>query len=211
MDALKAIDKVAGKIAFGRGLTFMEAHVLKAMELISQTNAGRVRLSKELSIGEGAARTLVKHLKREGLIATSKMGCTLTRKGRRIYDDFSFKFSEAQEIPQDPIALGPFNVALLVKGGVEGVRRGLEQRDAAIWAGASGATTLIFKEGRLVMPGLQEDRLEASSEMEKRLVSIFQPEEGDVIVVGSASDRWSAELGAKAATLAVLKASASKK
>jgi len=71
--SLDLIAKIAGKIAPGRAPSFIEVHVIKALEVICSGEAvGRVRLSKLLGLGEGEARTLVKHLKNEGLIEVSR-------------------------------------------------------------------------------------------------------------------------------------------
>ena len=60
------IEKVASKIAPGRVPSFNEAQVVKALEIIdAYGTVGRIRLSKELGLGEGATRTLLKHLKKE--------------------------------------------------------------------------------------------------------------------------------------------------
>jgi hypothetical protein len=66
LELSKVIERVTSKVALGREPSFTEAHVIKALEIIgSGESAGRIRLSKELGLGEGATRTLVKHLKNE--------------------------------------------------------------------------------------------------------------------------------------------------
>jgi len=67
------IERVASKIAPGRAPSFNEAQVIKALEIIcAHGTVGRVRLSKELELGEGTTRTLLKHLKKERLIEGSR-------------------------------------------------------------------------------------------------------------------------------------------
>jgi len=85
------------------------------------------------------------------------------------------------------------------------VTYGLEQRDAAIKAGASGATTLVFSHNRLAMPGTSEDVFQNIQLIHNMLVSKLKPRENDVIIIGSADDRLTAEFGAKAAVLVLLK------
>ncbi len=84
------------------------------------------------------------------------------------------------------------------------VKYGLEQRDAAVAAGARGATTLIFTKSGLIMPGTGEDIKKAGSSITTSL-SALSLKEGDVIVIGSADERLKAALGAKAAALELLK------
>jgi hypothetical protein len=79
---------------------------------------------------------------------------------------------------------------------------GIEQRDAAIKMGASGATTLLFKENKFVMPASSNDSLKKEREVRRMLVEKLNPRDGDVIIIGSAdSNEKTAELGAKNAAL----------
>jgi aminoglycoside N3'-acetyltransferase len=97
-----------------------------------------------------------------------------------------------------------FNVAVRVRGMKDFIRYGLEQRDAAIMAGAKGATTLIFAENKLTMPGMKEDVLESDQSIFTSL-SKLSLKEGDVIIIGSANEKINAELGARTAALDLLR------
>lgn len=203
--SLEAVSKVAGKIAPGRLPSFVEAHVIKALEEIGlQGSVGRLKLSKDLHLGEGEVRTLVRHLKYEGLIEVSKSGTSLSAGGRKLLSHLRILVSEQVDIPSTPLTVGSFNVAVRVKGMKDSIKHGLEQRDAAIIAGAKGATTLVFTKNRLTMPGTEED-------VSKREPSILDSlsklslNEGDVIIIGSADEKIRAELGAKTAALELLK------
>jgi hypothetical protein len=80
----------------------------------------------------------------------------------------------------------------------------LEQRDAAIMAGAKGATTLVFTKNRLTIPGTEEDVSKSDPSLLTSL-SKLSLNEGDVIILGSADEKIRAELGAKTAALELLK------
>jgi hypothetical protein len=205
LNPLETIGKVAGKIAPGRLPSFAEAHVIKALEEIGlQENVGRLKLSKDLHLGEGETRTLVKHLKNEGLIEVSKSGISLSAAGKRLLSGLRVLVSEQIDVPSTLLTVGPFNVAVRVKGIKDSVHYGLEQRDAAIMAGAKGATTLIFTKNRLTMPGTGED---VSKNDPSILASLSKLDlnEGDVIIIGSADEKIKAEFGAKTAALELLK------
>ncbi|MGA2310211.1 MAG: DUF4443 domain-containing protein [Candidatus Bathyarchaeia archaeon] len=205
MNPLETIGKVAGKIAPGRLPSFAEAHVIKALEEIGlQENVGRLKLSKDLHLGEGEARTLVKHLKNEGLIEVSKSGISLSAAGKRLLSGLRVLVSEQIDVPSTPLTVGPFNVAVRVKGIKDSVQYGLEQRDAAIMAGAKGATTLIFTKNRLTMPGTGKDVSKSDPSILASL-SKLDLNEGDVIIIGSADEKIKAEFGAKTAALELLK------
>ena len=208
MKTLETVTRVAAKIAPGRLPSFSEAQVVKALEDISlQENMGRLKLSKDLHMGEGETRTLVRHLKNEGLIDVSKSGISLSQDGRRLLSSLRTLVSEQIEMPSTPLTVGPFNVAVRVTGMKDSIKFGLEQRDAAILAGAKGATTLVFTKNRLTMPGTGEDVSKSDSSIPASL-SKLSLNEGDVIIIGSSNEKIKAELGAKTAALELLKSHA---
>jgi predicted transcriptional regulator len=205
MDPLEVVTKVAAKTAPGRSPSFAKAHIVKALEEIGcQESVGRLKLSKDLQIGEGEIRTIIKHLKNEGLIDVSKAGISLSSSGRKLLSRLKAIVSEPLEVPSTPLTVGPFNVAVRVTGMRDHVEYGLEQRDAAVIAGAKGATTLIFAKNRLIMPGTNED-LTKSNQSALASLSKLGLNEGDVIIIGSANEKTKAELGARAAALELLK------
>ncbi len=206
MGSLDLIEKIAGKMAPGRTPSFIEAHVIKALEIIGSGEAvGRIRLSKMLGLGEGEGRTLVKHLRNEGLIEVSRAGIVLSQFGKEILSDLRFQIGEEWGVPQSPLTVGPSNVAVVVRNAATLVKKGLEQRDAAIKVGALGATTLIFRDKRLVIPEMDEIFLRDAPSVCEFLVSKLKPKEGDVIIIGSAEDKLAAEIGVKTAALELLR------
>ena len=208
METLETVNRVAAKIAPGRLPSFAEAHVLKALEDISlQKTVGRLKLSKDLHLGEGETRTLVRHLQNEGLIDVSKVGISLSASGRRLLSSLRTFVSEQIEMPSTPLTVGPFNVAVRVTGMKDSIKFGLEQRDAAIMAGAKGATTLVFTKNRLTMPGTGEDVAKSVPSIPASL-SKLSLNEGDIIIIGSSDEKIRAELGAKTAALELLKSRA---
>lgn len=205
MDVLETVSRVAAKTAPGRLPSFAEAHVVKALEEIGvQETIGRIKLSKDLHLGEGEGRTLVRHLKNEGLIEVSKSGISLSATGRRLLSRLRDLLSEQVDVPSTRLTVGAFNVAVRVTGMKGCVKYGLEQRDAAIVAGAKGATTLVFTKNRLIMPGTGEDVSKTDPSIHVAL-SKLGLNEADVVIIGSADEKIEAELGGKAAALELLK------
>ena len=206
MEILEIVGRVSSKIAPGRFPSFAEAHVLKALEEISlEKSVGRLKLSRDLCLGEGETRTLVKHLKNEGLIEVSKSGISLSEAGRKLLLSLRTVLSEQVAIPSTPLTVERFNFAVRVTGMKNSVRYGLEQRDAAIMAGAKGATTLVFTKNGLTLPGTGEDVSKSGSDVIAAL-SKLSLKEGDVVIIGSADEKIRAELGAKTAAFELLKA-----
>ncbi len=211
MELLSTIERVTRKIAPGRAPSFTEANVIKALEIIcGGETVGRIRLSREIGLGEGVTRTLVKHLKNEGIIEVSKSGIMLSRDGEKLFSDLSSKISSGVEVPASPLTVGPSNIAVLVKDVSQWVKRGLEQRDAAIKAGALGATTLSFSRKGLTVPSMEREVLKNIPHIHKLLVSKLGPKENDVIIIGSGENKTSAEIGAKMAAFELLRSKATK-
>jgi predicted transcriptional regulator len=178
---------------------------VKALEEIDiQQPVGRMKLSKDLHLGEGEARTLVRHLKNEGLIDVSQSGITLSNAGKKLLSSLRAYISKQIDVPSTPLTVGPFNIAVRVAGMKDSVKYGLEQRDAAILAGAKGATTLVFTKNRLTMPGAEEDISKSDPSLLAKL-SNLSLKEGDVLVIGSGEEKIRAELGALSAALELLK------
>ncbi len=206
MEFSSLITKITKKIAPGRAPSFTEAHVIKALEMIRKRKiVGRILMSKELGLGEGTTRTLVKHLKKEKLVEVSRKGIELSKYGEELFSKLRFHISEGVEIPSSSLTVGPYNVGVLVKNMAQAVKYGLEQRDTAIRAGASGATTLVFSENKLSMPGVKEDVFKNVPSICEVLLSKLEPQENDVIIIVSAEDPKTAELGAKMSAFELLK------
>jgi predicted transcriptional regulator len=203
---LEFIERVTRKIAPGPAPSFNEAHVVKALELIGKYGTvGRIRLSKELGLGEGTTRTLLKHLKNEGITQSSRSGISFSEEGKKLFSDLRSKLSGGVEVPRSPLTVGSFNIAVLVRDAAQAVGSGMEQRDIAIKSGASGATTLVFSGNKLSMPTCEQNVSESMPILHKELVTKLNPNQNDVIIVGSGENRELAEIGAKMAAIKLLK------
>ena len=200
------IERVARKIAPGPNPSFEEIHVVKALEIVGKKAAvGRKRLSEQVGLGEGATRTLIRHLRKEDLIETSRTGISLTPLGERIFSPFKSIFAGPLQVPQSSLTIGPFNVAFLVRDAGEAVTNGLEERDAAIRLGALGATTLVCHGGKMILAGTSNDVYNETQNILKELLMELQPNENDVLIVGTAESEDLAELGSRASALSLLK------
>jgi predicted transcriptional regulator len=203
---LEVIKRVMRQTAPGPAPSFNEAHVVKALEIVGECGAvGRIRLSKELGLGEGATRTLLKHLKSEGMTRSSRSGISFSEEGEKVFSDMRSKLSEGVEVPSTPLTIGTVNIAVLVRDAAQAVGSGMEQRDIAIKSGALGATTLVFSGNKLSMPKCVEDVSESTPLLHDKLVTKLNPSQNDVIIVGSGETREQAEMGAKMAALKLLK------
>jgi len=200
MEALSLLEKVSEKLAPGRSPSFNEAHVLKAIEVISEDDVGRKQLALRLDLGEGMTRNLVSRLRDNGLLETSRRGMSLSRKGKQLLDEL-MQTMRSGEFPESNLTVAKKNYVVLVKGYKGAVRYGVEQRDNALLAGAAGATTVIYNQKGLYMPGTERM---IEPRIRDFILRELQPEHGDVMIIGSAESLHMAEMGAKAAALKLL-------
>jgi hypothetical protein len=186
----------------GPRAVFTQVDVLKALVAIGKSGkVGRGRLGALTGLGQGEVRTLIKRLKDNQLIVIEVDGCRLSKKGEKEYAKISSLLLWSGAVKAKPLELGERCWAVLVAGVDKGVRYGIEQRDAAIKAGADGAFTSVFKSGRFTVPGEGADcEKDGPSEPWVSLRKVG-PHEGDVVVVTGSSKEADAENGALAAVL----------
>ena len=200
----KFITEVAGKKAPGPSTTFTVFHVFYALELLSQKPLGRNTLAKKLCVGDGAVRTIISRLKSAGLIESSKEGCTLTKKGVETWEQFEQFFPKRVEIPKTELSQSEFNFAFLVKDSGNKVKSGIDQRDAAIIAGARKALVTVFKDGHLhiqsVSDSIEKDYPKAATQILEQLA----PQDNDVVIIAGADSALRAKRGAFAAAWTLL-------
>jgi len=196
----KFLESLLEEKAHGPYPSFSVFHLIRSFELIAKTSqVGRGKLSEELKIGEGATRTLIERLKIARLISVSKKGCSLTEKGEKIWEEFKSIFPQKTHLERNELALADCNIVVQIRGGGDRVRTGIEQRDAAVIAGAKGAATMVFKDKKLVMPNISENVSHDFPTASRQITALLKLRENDAVVVASA-DTWSkAEYGALAA------------
>ncbi len=196
------LSKVAQRHAPSRMLSFDLVHVFKTMQMMSENHKiSRSMMMQELGLGEGSIKTLVKHLKMHGLVENSNAGMWLTNKGDSLYTKLHVIIPRETDITKCSVALGKFNHAVLLKNMAYNIKSGIEQRDAAIKAGAVGATTLICKNERLVLPGTGEDLMRNDQKIHSLIMEKLSPKQNDVIIIGSSQNKKIAEIAAKSAAL----------
>ena len=200
----KFIQGIAGKKAPGPSTTFTVFHIFYALELMAKETLGRNKLAKKLNVGDGAVRTIISRLRNAGLIETSKEGCSLTKKGLEIWRQFEQVFPKRIEIQKSELSESEFNFAFLVKNSGQKVRSGIDQRDAAIIAGARKALVIVSKNGHLhiesVSDSIEKDYPKAASQILKQLA----PEDNDVIIIAGADSALKAKRGAFAASWSLI-------
>lgn len=184
-------------------VSFDMVHVFKTLQLIEvYGHVSREMLCDELELGEGATRTLMKHLKMQNLIESTNAGTKMSKKGNALFNEFLSSIPYELSLSKCSITLGKHNYAVLVKQMGSTVKSGIEQRDAAIKMGASGATTLLFIDNKFFIPLTGFDALQNEFRLSKQLIETLHPEDGDVIIIGTDDhSEKKAEFAAKSAAL----------
>lgn len=199
-DFKRTIEDMANPIAPGPSMKFTISHIFFTLELIAEKSIGRNTLARKLQVGEGTIRTIVYRLKKDGLIETSKKGCNLTNKGQTMWKQFEAFFPRRTEIEKTELTNAEDNYAFLVKNSGSNVRSGIEQRDAAIVAGAKIAVIIVSKQGHLTIESVSNRVEKRFPEAADKILKTFHPENNDVIVLVGASTLWKAKHGAFAAS-----------
>lgn len=203
---VKTLQKVASRIAPSRILSFQIVHVLKTLQLAQERgHVSRHTLCKKLDLGEGTVKTLVKHLKIHDLVETDNTGTRISEKGNKLLSELELSMPAEMSISTCSIALGKFNYAILLKQMSYLFKTGIEQRDAAIKMNALGATTLVYKDKKFMIPNTNFDSLHKEQRLHTLLVEGLNPEQDDVLIIGSdnKSER-TAEFAAKSAALVTI-------
>src|ERR687888_2657613 len=185
---VKVLTRIANRYAPSRMLSFELVHIFRVFQLLDKNeHISRTLLCQELALGEGSIRTLVKHLKMQNLVKSTNGGTRLTQKGKALSSELLQSIPSEANMPKCSIALGKFNYVVLLKNYSFAIRSGIEQRDAAIKMGALGATTLLYKNNKFVMPGTynNKDSLQGEQHVANLLIKKLKPEDNDVIIIGS--------------------------
>ena len=178
---------------------FNDYHMWKTFESLDEKiPVGRKKLSSMLGIGEGSTRTILSIIQDQGLVTIGKSGIVLTAKG------VEFKKSihmDVANVAISDLTIGDKDCAIRVSKMARNIRYGCEERDAAIRSGATGATTLVYSNGKLIFPGSDYP---VDSDVESKIRSVFNLKNDDVVIIGTGSTQESAEMGAAIAGLTIM-------
>lgn len=194
------IENIASAKAPGPSIAFDTSHIFFAMELIAAKPIGRNQLARKLEVGEGTIRTIISRLKSNDLIDTTKKGCNLTSKGASIWNKFEQLFPKRAEIGKTELTNAKYNYAFLVKNTGHNVKSGIEQRDAAIVAGATIAVIIVSKQGHLTIESVSNRLEKKFPQAADQIQKTFQPQDNDVVVLVGAATPSKAKHGAFAAS-----------
>jgi hypothetical protein len=171
---------------YGPMFRFTDASVYWALHVLSDgRRMGRKRLSELVGVGEGSMRRILNTLKERDMITIKQTGITITKIGQDYLEKIPIRVIELN--PRS-LVLGDYTQAVVVKGGAEKIGNGLQQRDAGIRAGSRGCTTLIVKDGKVLLPpdwSIDDN----NPDVAKAILGMKIVENGDAIIIGGADDQ----------------------
>jgi DNA-binding MarR family transcriptional regulator len=198
------MQELSGKKAPGPSTTFTIFHLFYALELLSKEPLGRNKLAEKLKVGDGAVRTIISRLKEAGLIETSKTGCGLTDKGHAVWQQFEEVFPKQIDLAPSELNPSDCNHAFLIRNCGEKVGTGINQRDAAIIAGARKALVMVYRNRHLCIESISDSLEKQFPKAAAQILEQMKPQENDAIVVATAETPLKAKRGAFAASWSLI-------
>lgn len=142
--------KIIEEPRYGPMFRFSDADVYWTLHLLSDgRRIGRKRLAEEVGIGEGSMRRIVESLRDRELINVKQTGITITKAGTILLEQIPIRVID---LDVGDSVTGDFTQSLMVLGVAEKVRNGMQQRDAGIRVGATSCTTIVIREGVVMIP-----------------------------------------------------------
>lgn len=199
---VQALQNIVSRKGSSKVLTFSIPHVFKALQMLYKDQfVSRVNFCTQLHMGEGAVKTMILHLKEESIVNSTKSGTFLTEKGKEFTKSLLDVMDYECNIKKCQIAPGRFNHGIILRKYHYAIKTGMEQRDYAVLYGASGATTLVFRDKQFVFPKENIDCLARDKKTRDILTHELKPNNGDLIIIASSTDPFVAEIAAKNSAL----------
>ncbi|MCJ7632015.1 DUF4443 domain-containing protein [Candidatus Bathyarchaeota archaeon] len=155
---------------------------------------GRYRLKDIMGLAEheGLVRQMLADLQKQGCISASKSGCTLTRKGKTLLDKCleALHIAEIKPFDSPILRTETASIGLHLQNRADKIDSAMKIRDIAVRGEATGATIILFKEGKLRIPSVPPDFLAKNLSLAKKVHESFNLKDNDVIVIVSANDEW---------------------
>ena len=171
---------------FGPMFRFSDANIYWALHVLSDgRRVGRKKLSELVGIGEGSMRRIIDTLKEWNFIIVKQTGITITKAGQTFLTRIPIR---VVDVELGGSTVGAYSQSILVLGVSDKVYNGMQQRDAGIKVGATGCTTVVIRDGILMIPpdwNIDEMNPELAYKIRKD-TGITQ---NDVIIVGSADTK----------------------
>ena len=184
--------KIIESPQYGPMFCFTDANVYWALHILSSgKRMGRKRLADEIGVGEGSMRRILETLREWEMIQIKQSGITITRSGLGFLSEIPLKVID---VDLGDSIVGDYSQSVLVFNVADKIQNGMQQRDAGIRVGATGCTTLVIRDGNLIIPpdwNMDVERPEIAKNVRATGIT-----DKDAIIVGSGNDQRTAMMAA---------------
>ncbi|MCQ2085978.1 MAG: helix-turn-helix domain-containing protein [archaeon] len=185
--------RIINKSQHGPMSRFTDANVYWALYTLSDgRKLGRKKLAEESGVGEGSMRRILKLLLDKGMVQVKRTGTTITKTGLSFLGNIPLK---VVNVDIGDAVVGCFSQAIMVYGAGSKIENGMQQRDVGIRAGANGCTTIVIRNGILMIPpdwNLDVQRPETA----RKIRMATNLTEDDALIVGGGSNKNAAIVAA---------------
>ena len=172
--------------AFGPMFRFSDANVYYSLYLLADgKRLGRKKLAELVGVGEGSMRRILEKFRDWNFVSIKQTGISITKAGLNFLDQLPLRLIE---VNLGESVKGDFSQGVIVYGVSSKIVNGMQQRDAGIKAGAEGCTTIVIRDGKLMIPpdwNMDEQTPELAYKLRKE--SGITPD--DAIIVGSGASK----------------------
>lgn len=190
--------KIIDEPQFGPMFRFNDANVYWSLYVLSSgRRLGRKRLAEEVGVGEGSMRGIIETLKEWEFIEIRQTGITITKAGISFLNNIPIR---PVDVFVEGSVVGKFQQGVIVLGCANRVNNGMEQRDAGIKVGGQGCTTIVIRDGKLMVPpdwNLDENMPEVAYRIRKET----ELTQDDALIIGGGDTVTSAVEAALTAAL----------
>lgn len=181
--------KIINAPQYGPMFRFTDSNVYWALHLLSSGKRfGRKKLADSIGVGEGSMRRIIDTLREWEMISIKQTGITITRSGMGFLDELPMKVID---IDLGDSVVGKYQQGVLVRGVAHKIDNGMQQRDAGIRAGADGCTSIVIRDGTLMIPP-DWDVDSNDPEIASKIRNEIGMTDKDVVIVGSSDNEHAA-------------------
>jgi predicted transcriptional regulator len=177
------------------------SYAVLALYYLGNEEIGRRKLADRLGLTESRTRTMLEHLRVEGLVEAGKTMNLTTSRGEELFGEINGKLVEIREVDLENISMRGENITALMRD--VNVKSSIRVRDEAVRGGARGMTILTYDE-RFNFPEEQKPDSEKIEAELEHLEEQFPAERGDKLLISSAENINEAKQGLWNAVSAVL-------
>ena len=175
--------------AFGPMFRFTDANVYYALYVLSDgKRIGRKKLAEEAGVGEGSMRRILDKFREWNFVQIKQTGISITKAGLVFLDQIPVRLID---VDLQGSVVGDFTQGVIVYGASSKIVNGMQQRDAGIKAGAEGCTTIVIRDGKLMIPP-DSNMDEQTPELAYKIRKDTGITADDVIIVGGGSSKIAA-------------------